>query len=116
METIKTVDLTPVGYQTPEGIARVNRAVRRLDDERARAANEAASLLRDHDHTLRHALENMAAGKRAYGYEEEAKDALEALEAVTKAIESMHEWQEEFLRALAGRGPIATAKADAVAR
>lgn len=69
------VDITPVGCKTPEGIARVNAAVDRINDANARCAE-----------LLEIYYEDISAS-------EDAKAVLDERKAAT----------EELLRALAGR-------------
>jgi len=75
---VETIDLTPVGCQTPEGNARVNTAMRALDNATVEVANTAEQYI--------------ANGRELQGYRD-----------LCKAIEERQDAQEAFLRAVAGR-------------
>jgi hypothetical protein len=86
---MKTVDLTPVGCSTPEGIARVNRAVDAMHGANAGCVNALRELLDALD---------VLASMRPLG-EEMTEAQAEARAAMRQQIVA----QDEFLRALAGR-------------
>jgi len=81
MTANKSVDITPRGAQTPEGIARINAATERLEKANAECAN---------------ALEEVL----AIGKSEWLKGA--ARVAALEAVAERKAATEEFLRALAG--------------
>lgn len=84
-----TIDITPVGLKTPEGIERVTKAQQAWDNSHAAVANALTRLYED----LR--MQGYIP-KENYGEEIEEIDAL---------IERRAEAQEEFLRSLAGAPP-----------
>lgn len=76
--TDDTIDCTPRGCQTPEGVARVNAAMEALEAATARCANVLQDALRD---------ERLASGRKI------AREAVDAREAAFQAL----------VRALGGR-------------
>jgi hypothetical protein len=87
-----TMDITPVGMKTPEGIARVNKAMRECENARAEVANKTHFLLQTHFETIRQNL----VGDGEY-------DAAEDLDDIKAAITDMLAKQDEFMKAVAGR-------------
>jgi hypothetical protein len=78
----ETIDITPDSLKTPEGVARINRALNEFQNATAEVANEAEQILRMHDSgTI------------------EAEDWQDFRAIVSRR----HETQETFLRAIGGR-------------
>lgn len=89
----KTIDITPVGCKTPEGVKRVNEAMNAWQSYQADVANDAAALLKEFGPGL-----TLKPG----GYGEEP--VLQAvLEELGERVKAMLKAQDEFLKALAGR-------------
>jgi hypothetical protein len=89
----KTVDITPIGLQTPEGQKRVANAQSVLEDATVIVANTATFLLKD-------------AGDLIDGMLRERNSiAVYHLEALNNAVAMREKAQEEFVRAIAGRAP-----------
>lgn len=94
-----TIDITPAGCQTPEGIARVNKAMREFDDATAEVANAATRFFDDHRLTL----VEVAGGVSICEDDRIAlKDDLRQLQAI---IGTRRPKQEALLRAIAGAPP-----------
>jgi hypothetical protein len=95
-DTGRTIDITPVGCQTPEGVARVNAAKEAFENATAEVANAATQLLVDWRPTLLDGLNNPL-------ITQEGRDALfEDLHQLDALIDTRRRKQEEFLRAVAG--------------
>jgi hypothetical protein len=90
--TTRFIDITPVGMKTPEGIARVNKAMQEWENIRAEVANKTHHLLRDHFYALRQTL-----------VRNDESDAAEDLDEIMEDCKRMITAQDEFLKAVAGR-------------
>ena len=84
------IDITPVDCQTPEGNAKVNKAIKDFDDAGAALANAAIEFLDTHESDILHAME-------MYPGVAEDVHQLRAL------IGTRNRKQEAFLSAVAGR-------------
>jgi len=84
---MESIDLTPEGLTTPEGIARVNRATEAQQNAIARAANALDSLL------------DMLSCVEFYGSEHETLQEAREARALRRAAD------EELIRSLCGRPP-----------
>lgn len=78
----ETVDITPESLKTPEGIARVSKAMEEFSDETANVANLAHGLVRAYDH---------------------GEDLKEEMQDLRAAIAVRETKQDALLRAVAGR-------------
>ena len=85
-----TIDVTPVGMKTPEGVARVNEALRAKEDATYNVANQTVHFLRACGNLVESALVGDDDAKEQY---EELQDAVKQYQAATEA----------FLQALVGR-------------
>lgn len=91
-ERLGTIDLTPVGCQTPEGAQRVEEAIDNFEDVTAAVANIAQEFLAAFD-----------AGGAGLAHEDGGAELSELREACRKRVRV----QEEMLRAIAGRPNLA---------
>jgi len=87
--TPMTVDLTPVGLQTPEGSAKVASAIGEFEDSAAALANAAITFFDTHEEDILHCMEM---------YDGIADDVAE----IRKLIVRRRKAQEAFLRSMAG--------------
>lgn len=87
----KTLEVTPVGLQTPEGAARVNAAM----EAQKRAIDRCANMLDDCAEMLGQLLDGHA-------HEETLVAAKEAWKEAQRAIEARRAANDELLRAIAG--------------
>lgn len=97
-ETSKTmtIDITPQGMKTPEGIARVNAATRAFEDSAAELANRTMYFLNEHSVLLQSLT-------RARGFMDEQFSQFDEDLAELKRLAAHREkMQEAFLRSLAG--------------
>ena len=88
--TQRTIDITPRGLTTPEGIARVNNATREFESSAAELANAAIQFFNQYEEHILHCMEMY----------EGVKDDVTEIRAL---IDARLEKQEAFLRALAGQ-------------
>lgn len=65
---METIDITPFGAKTPEGVARINKAVDKLHDANAECANVLRALV--DDRSIDDSDANEALAKRDYACEE----------------------------------------------
>ena len=87
---LETIDITPVGMTTPEGIQRVRNAQQEWDSATHLLANTLKELMEDFAPDIRSAVNS----SRAYG---------EAFHQLTALVGARDRKQEAFLRAVAGR-------------
>ncbi len=85
-----TIDITPESVKTPEGAARVTKALKAWDETHAEVANLAAQFVDAHGAEVLHCMEM---------YEGACEDFRE----LRTAIEARARKQDEFLRVLAAR-------------
>src|SRR5277367_1269981 len=98
-ETIKTIDMTPPGLQTPAGIRRVNNATEALGAATTMLANGTADFFREHRTTM---LEVARGVSIAEDDRAAFRTALHELDALISARDRK---QDSFLRAVAGHPP-----------
>jgi hypothetical protein len=89
-----TVDITPVGCQTPEGVERVTKTLQAWEDSRVEFANTAVQFFSEHRDYLTALL-------KAFG--PVAAPVLADMKEVIALGRTMVSDQEEFLLAVAGR-------------
>jgi hypothetical protein len=87
---VLTVDITPVGCTTPEGNAKVAKAIKDFDDAGAALANAAIEFFDTHESDLLHAMEM---------YPGIADD----IHQIRALIGARNRKQDAFLSAVAGR-------------
>jgi hypothetical protein len=85
-----TIDITPVGCQTPEGAARVAKAMKEFEDSAASLANASMEFFDTHEKDILHCMTM---------YEDVADD----VHQIRALIGARRRKQEAFLRAVAGR-------------
>jgi hypothetical protein len=83
------IDITPVGCSTPEGNARVAKAIKDFDDATAALANAAIEFLDTHEEDILHAMEM---------YEDVSED----IHQLRALIGARNRKQGAFLAAVAG--------------
>ena len=79
---VETIDITPESCKTPEGAAKVNDAMRALDNAIAEVANRAETVVQDYDNPDQ--IEN-------------------SMRELRESVKARRDAQEAFLRAVAGR-------------
>jgi hypothetical protein len=89
-KSVKSIDITPAGLQTQEGIARVNEATREFEDSAAALANAAMEFFDTLEDDILHCMEM---------YEGVADDVHE----MRTLIVARRRKQDAFLRALTGQ-------------
>jgi len=100
MNVIETIDMTPAGLKTPEGVERVNKAVAAQEQAIVRVANTASQFIRDYGWILENAAENY----RALGMEhEDARELLVSLKELRADMDARAVAGDQFVRALCGR-------------
>lgn len=92
---VEYVDLTPVGLQTPEGVARVAAAHLVIESAATAVGREAAEMLPDLDYFLNDQMFSR----------EDHEDVMNILGNLRQALEKHATATEEFLRAIAGAPP-----------
>ena len=85
-----TIDITPVGCQTPEGAARVAKAMKEFEDSAAALANASIEFFDTHEENILHCMTM---------YEGVAED----VHQIRALIGARRRKQDAFLRAVAGR-------------
>ena len=95
----ETIDITPPGLQTPEGIARVNEAVKAQEQAIVHVANVATFFINNYAWVIEGAAKRCANPLENGDAEEMLKD----LDEVREAIKQRNAAGDEFLLALAGR-------------
>jgi hypothetical protein len=85
-----TIDITPVGCQTPEGAARVAKAIKEFEDSSASLANASIEFFDTHEEDILHCMTM---------YEGVAED----VHQIRALIGARRRKQDAFLRAVAGR-------------
>jgi hypothetical protein len=88
--TTMTIDITPVGCQTPEGAARVAKAMKEFEDSAASLANASIEFFDTHEKDILHCMTM---------YEGVAED----VHQIRALIGARRRKQGAFLRAVAGR-------------
>lgn len=94
---MRTINLTPVGLQTPEGCARATKAQDAFNGSAHEVANAAAMLVTMCGEAIVDAMKN----------DFEAEQFAEYWDELQQAIETRRRAQEEFLRSIAGAPPAA---------
>ncbi len=98
-ETAKTIDMTPEGLTTKEGIRRSNAAIQAFTDATAEVANLLTNLLGPQPDKVEH---NLRAWAKAFGDDLDEDD----LQDVVRAIKVRANAQEEMLRSITGAKPM----------
>jgi hypothetical protein len=88
---VGVIDITPEILKTPEGAAKVAKAMAEFEDATATVANESEAFLDSYSEEIA----GMARGNNP--------EMIEAINDLNSAIENRRRKQEAFLRALAGR-------------
>ena len=86
---VRTIDITPRGLTTPEGVERVRKATEEFESSVAEVANAATNFFNQYEADLLHCMEMY----------EGVKDDVTEIRAL---IDARSEKQEAFLRAVAG--------------
>ncbi|HEX5426541.1 MAG TPA: hypothetical protein VFW94_23540 [Candidatus Acidoferrales bacterium] len=94
--TTEAIDLTPESLKTPDGIAKVNEAMRAFEDATVALANAATRFFDDWMSFLREAL-------KRYGTDADRDGLTDDLHQIEALIGGRNRAQERFLRAVAGR-------------
>lgn len=100
MTTSDTVDLTPAGLRTQEGIARVNAATERMHDTKAALANFLDNLCKETGGaTAEQQARILHSNLRSNGHDGGGFDC----EELAELVDAGRKAEEEFLRALCNR-------------
>lgn len=89
-QPVQTIDITPESCKTPEGAARVAKAMQEFEDSGAALANAAIEFFDSHEEDLLHCMEMY----------EGVRDDVHQIRAL---IGARRRKQDAFLRAVAGR-------------
>lgn len=101
-----TIDLTPAGCKTPEGNARVNKAIDKLENARTEVAQSTGAFIRENAYRIREALTDERFLNRSASFSrDEANEVLESLAKLETKCNEINDLHDEFLRALSGRAP-----------
>jgi hypothetical protein len=95
----ETIDITPQGMLTEEGVKRVNDSLKSFEQATAEVANAATQFFDDHCSTLLELARGTAVGS------DDRTEMRESLRQLTALIEARRQKQEAFLRAVAGAPP-----------
>ena len=87
-----TIDITPEGCKTPEGVEKVNTAMKAFQESREEVARLATLLVNQHKDDIKRQL-------KVSGEDE----ALDAFRDLIEAVDTRLEAQDAFLRAVVGR-------------
>jgi tetratricopeptide (TPR) repeat protein len=89
--TRTTINITPVGLSTPEGVERVTKAQEAFEQSHAEVANQASQFIHRYMDEI-----------KAVIVRSDDPDAVEDYKELLQTIERREQAQEEFLRAVAG--------------
>jgi len=98
-KTIESIDLTPRGMETPEGVQRVSKAVSDFENATAAVANAATQFFDDHKMTLIEVARGITI------CEDDRLALRDGLRELEPLIDARRRKQEDFLRAVAGAAP-----------